>query len=132
LFFGGWGYFGLEKIAWLSWLGSPFFGAIAVLGKALIGYWIIMWIKYTVPRIRIDHMLAFNWKFLTPFSFTLLMVTAISHSLLKGYQENALWVYVLGMLATNLLIGWVTLEILRAVGRRDRVAAQAPKPVAQH
>lgn len=132
LFFGGWGYFGLEKITWLSWLGSPFFGAIAVLGKALIGYWIIMWIKYTVPRIRIDHMLAFNWKFLTPFSFTLLMVTAISHSLLKGYQENALWVYVLGMLATNLLIGWVTLEILRAVGRRDRVAAQAPKPVAQH
>ena len=37
--------------------------------KALFGYWVIMWIKYTLLRIRIDHMLAFNWKFLTPFGF---------------------------------------------------------------
>jgi NADH-quinone oxidoreductase subunit H len=130
LFFGGWGWFGLENF--IPWLASPFFGAIAVLGKALIGYWIIMWVKYTVPRIRIDHMLAFNWKFLTPLSFVLLMVTAVSHSLLKGYQANALWVYVVGMLITNLLVGWVTLEILRASGRKERAAAQAPKPVAQH
>ena len=25
-----------------------------------------LWIKYSLPRIRIDHMLNFNWKFLTP------------------------------------------------------------------
>jgi len=132
LFFGGWGWFGLEKISWLSWLDSPFFGAVSVLGKALVGYWIIMWIKYTVPRIRIDHMLAFNWKFLTPLSFALLMVMAVSHSLLKGYMASALWIYVLGMFVANLLVGWLTLEILRAVSRKERAAAQAPKPVAQH
>jgi NADH-quinone oxidoreductase subunit H len=132
LFFGGWGWFGLEKISFLSWLASPLFSAIAVLGKALIGYWIIMWIKYTVPRIRIDHMLAFNWKFLTPLSFVLLMVVAVSHSLLKGYMANALWIYVVGMLLTNLLVGWVTLEILRALSRKERAEVQTPKPVAQH
>jgi NADH-quinone oxidoreductase subunit H len=132
LFFGGWGWFGLEKISWLGWLGSPLFSVVAVLGKALIGYWIIMWIKYTVPRIRIDHMLAFNWKFLTPLSFALLIMTAVCHSLLKGYIGNNLLIYVVGMLASNLLFGWVTLEILRAVSRKERALAQAPKPVAQH
>jgi NADH-quinone oxidoreductase subunit H len=129
LFFGGWGWFGLEKISWLGWLGSPFFGAIAVLGKAMIGYWIIMWIKYTVPRIRIDHMLAFNWKFLTPLSFALLVMTAVLHSLFKGQDT---WLYVGVMLAANFVMAWITLEILRAVSRKERAAAQAPKPVAQH
>ena len=57
------------------------------MAKALFGYWIIMWIKYTVPRIRIDHMLAFNWKFLTPLSFVALMVVAIC-TLLAGYRVS--------------------------------------------
>jgi NADH-quinone oxidoreductase subunit H len=130
LFFGGWSWGGLER--WIPWLASPFMSAILVLGKALFGYWIIMWIKYTVPRIRIDHMLALNWKFLTPLSFALLIVTAVCHSLLKGYMGSALWVYVLGMLASNLLFGWITLEILRGISRKERAAVQAPKPVAQH
>jgi NADH-quinone oxidoreductase subunit H len=127
LFFGGWGWFGLEKL--IPWLDSPFFGAVAVLGKALVGYWIIMWIKYTVPRIRIDHMLAFNWKFLTPLSFALLMVVAVVHNLFKDQNFG---LYVAVMLASNLLLGWITVEILRAVSRKERAATQAPKPVAQH
>ncbi len=127
LFFGGWGWFGLEKL--LPWLDTPFFGAIAVLGKALIGYWIIMWIKYTVPRIRIDHMLAFNWKFLTPLAFALLMVMAVVHSLFK---EQSLWVYVLAMFLSNILVGWVTLEILRSYARKQHESAKTPAPMAQH
>jgi lipopolysaccharide export LptBFGC system permease protein LptF len=75
-------------------------------------------------------MLAFNWKFLTPLSFVLLMVTAVVHSLFKG--QNFWLVYVPAMLVSNLLLAWITLEILRAVGRKERAAAQAPKPVAQH
>jgi NADH-quinone oxidoreductase subunit H len=110
------------------------FSAIAVLGKALIGYWIIMWIKYTVPRIRIDHMLAFNWKFLTPLSFALLMVLAVAHSLLKGFLVSNLLVYVVSMFVVNVLLAWVTLEILRAMSRKEREGVQPPTPktVVQH
>ena len=36
-----------------------------------------MWVKYSLPRIRIDHMLNFNWKFLTPLALALVMVTAM-------------------------------------------------------
>jgi len=118
LFFGGYRFFGLEKV-------SPFLAVIILLAKALVGYWAIMWVKYTMMRIRIDHMLAFNWKFLTPLSFVLLMVTALLNALLAGTPG---WVYVIGMFLSNVLVAWIALEIVRSVGRKERVKAEAPKP----
>ena len=106
---------------------SPYFGAVAVLLKGVFFYWVIMWIKYTVPRIRIDHMLAFNWKFLTPLSFVLLMVTAVMNRLLAGVPT---WEYVAGMFLSNAVIIWITIELLRARARRERRAVEAERPVA--
>jgi len=117
LFFGGYRFFGLEKV-------SPFLAVIILLAKALIGYWVIMWVKYTMMRIRIDHMLAFNWKFLTPLSFTLLMVTALMNALLAGTSN---WVYAIGMFLSNVLVAWIALEIVRTVSRREREKVEALK-----
>src|SRR5678815_958119 len=87
LFFGGYRFFGLEDV-------SAFLAIAVIIFKAFIGYWIIMWVKYTLMRIRIDHMLGFNWKFLTPLSFTLLMVIALMNALLKGTPT---WLYASSM-----------------------------------
>jgi NADH-quinone oxidoreductase subunit H len=94
----------------------------------MIGYWVIMWVKYTLMRIRIDHMLGFNWKFLTPLSFTLLMVTALMNALLAGTPT---WVYVLGMFLSNIVVGWIALEIARSYGRKERERVEGPKPIAE-
>ena len=51
LFFGGYRFFGLEQV-------SPFLSVAVIIFKAFVGYFIIMWVKYTLLRIRIDHMLA--------------------------------------------------------------------------
>ena len=121
LFFGGW--------AWpLPW-GEKYalIGVFNVVFKGMFFYWLIMWIKYTVPRIRIDHMLAFNWKFLTPLSFVLLMVTAVMNRLLAGVPT---WEYVAGMFLSNAVIIWITIELLRARARRERRAVEAERPVA--
>jgi NADH-quinone oxidoreductase subunit H len=122
LFFGGWHGPWAEQY--------PLLGAFYFVAKAMLGYWVIMWIKYTVPRIRIDHMLAFNWKFLTPLSFVLLMVTALLDRLLQG---TPLWAYVAGMFFSNILVGWITVEILRRVFREQRMAAEpVAAPAAHH
>jgi NADH-quinone oxidoreductase subunit H len=117
LFFGGYRFFGLEKV-------SPFLAIAIIVFKAFIGYWIIMWVKYTLMRIRIDHMLAFNWKFLTPLAFSLLMVTALINALLK---DTSTWIYVAGMFLSNVLVGWIALEIARSYSRREREKAEGSK-----
>ncbi len=130
LFFGGYGgFFGLEKLAVFTWLNIPFVQALVFIAKAMFGYWVIMWIKYSVPRIRIDHMLAFNWKFLVPLSLVVLVNTAVLNKVLIGLPD---WLYVLGMFGSNIVIGFVTIEILRAYGRKQRKAeghALTPTPL---
>jgi NADH-quinone oxidoreductase subunit H len=118
LFFGGYNFLGLEKY--------PLLAAGIFLAKALFFYWVIMWVKYSMPRIRIDHMLAFNWKFLTPLSLALLIVTALMDKLLAPTNF-----YVIGMFLTNVVIAWLTIEILRAVGRKQRRIEETLQPAAE-
>jgi NADH-quinone oxidoreductase subunit H len=119
LFFGGYRFLGLELV-------SPFLAIAVIIFKAFVGYWIIMWVKYTLLRIRIDHMLAFNWKFLTPLAFTLLMVTALVNALLAGTPP---WFYVAGMFLSNVVLAWAALEIARSYGRKERQKVEGVKNV---
>ena len=119
LFFGGYRFFGLEQV-------SPFLAIAVLLFKAMIGYWIIMWIKYTLLRIRIDHMLAFNWKFLTPLAFVLLMVTAFLNALLA---DAPAWLFTSSMFLSNVILGWIALELARSVSRKEREKVEGVKDV---
>jgi NADH-quinone oxidoreductase subunit H len=119
LFFGGYRFFGLEQV-------SPFLAIAVLFFKAFIGYWLIMWVRYTLLRIRIDHMLAFNWKFLTPLAFTLIMVTALMNALLSGAPT---WLYVAGMFFSNLLVAWGALEIARSYSRKERERIEGKRVV---
>ena len=121
LFFGGYRFFGLEKV-------SPFLAIAIILFKALVGYWVIMWIKYTMMRIRIDQMLAFNWKFLTPVAFVLVMVTALMNAILRDASS---WLYITGMILSNIILGWVSLEIVRSVSKKERERIEGVKQIAE-
>ncbi len=44
----------------------PVLGVVYFLGKAMFVYVVIQWIKGTFPRVRIDQMMGFAWKVLTP------------------------------------------------------------------
>ena len=124
----------------------PFLGAFYLLGKAIFIYWVIMWVKYSVPRVRIDHMLDFNWKFLVPLALVIVLVTAFTDKLLNspdmvavtlsrlgifvtvGWQTSA--VYVVGMLLANVLVAWLTLSLLRKYAHLERRRVGEPRPVA--
>ena len=126
-FLGGWRGPGAETY--------PILGFIYFYAKAFLGYFIITWIRLSLPRIRIDHMLAFSWKFLTPLILVVLMVTAL---LVKLMEDANTWVYALVLLAANLFIGWIVVLILKRVEAtrpkrqkfEGRPVAMAPKPPA--
>ncbi len=69
LFFGGWnGPFGIS-------LGIP--GVIWFLFKTYVLIFVIMWVRWTFPRIRFDQLMNFSWKVMIPISLVNLVVTAI-------------------------------------------------------
>jgi NADH-quinone oxidoreductase subunit H len=119
LFLGGWRGPFVEQV--------PILGPVYLFVKAFLVYYLIMWIRYSFPRVRIDQMLGFNWKFLTPLALFLLIVVAILDKLLVGVPT--LW-YSLVMLGANLLIVWGTLLILRRYARAERIRIGEERPVA--
>ncbi len=67
LFFGGWlGPLWNEPLIAFLWLGI----------KSALFYFVSLWIRNTVPRLRIDQVMNFNWFFLVPLSIILVLVTA--------------------------------------------------------
>lgn len=71
LFFGGWS---LPFVP-AEWLAGGF-GAIVFIIKTYLAIFVLMWIRGTLPRVRIDHMLEFGWKFMLPVSLVWVMLTA--------------------------------------------------------
>ncbi|UYN88831.1 MAG: NADH-quinone oxidoreductase subunit NuoH [Anaerolineales bacterium] len=114
LYLGGWRGPGAEQY--------PILGVIYLMAKASIGYFIVMWVRSTLPRIRIDHMLDLNWKVLTPISLALLIATAV---LDKLFAETALRVPTL--LAGNLVVLALSWLLLRGMSRKARRERQVFK-----
>ncbi len=129
LFLGGWRGPGAEAV--------PILGIFYFYIKTFISYFVITWIRLSVPRIRIDHLLAFNWKFLTPLALVVLSVTAILDKVLglvgigRG-AESSHWLYAAWMLMANVLIGWLVASILEKYEekRKSQRKTFEPRPVA--
>lgn len=77
LFFGGW--MPLHIPGWESFNHIMDFcpGIIWFLLKAFVLSYIIIWFKWTFPRLRIDHLLALEWKYLLPINLFNLALMAI-------------------------------------------------------
>ena len=47
------------------------------IAKAAILYYIVIWIRWTLPRLRVDHLMSLCWKYLTPIAFFNLIGSAV-------------------------------------------------------
>ena len=83
LFFGGWmplhipGWEGFNNV--MNYIPS----VVWFLGKCFVLSYIIIWFKWTFPRLRIDSLLALEWKYLLPINLVnlVLMVLVIVYGL---------------------------------------------------
>jgi len=94
LFLGGGAGPGIDTLPWLSavWFIAKIFALIAVM----------IWLRGTLPRLRVDQLMGFAWKFLLPLSILNILVAGFAHFI---PQENivskvAVWVVSLGILYT--------------------------------
>lgn len=78
LFFGGW--MPLHFPGWdtFNHIMDYIPGVIWFLGKAIALSFVIIWFKWTFPRLRIDQLLALEWKYLLPINlFNLVLMVLI-------------------------------------------------------
>jgi NADH-quinone oxidoreductase subunit H len=65
---GGWAFISLDWVAGLLWF----------LLKSYVFVFIFVWMRGTLPRVRIDQLMGFAWKWLLPASLLNLFVTALA------------------------------------------------------
>src|SRR3954449_7399298 len=65
---GGWAFISIDWVAGLLWF----------LLKSYVFVFIFVWMRGTLPRVRIDQLMGFAWKWLLPASLLNLFVTALA------------------------------------------------------
>ncbi len=58
---------------------------IWLLVKILLVFFVILWIRSTLPRVRVDQLMSFAWKFLLPLSLINLFLVAAEGMLPSGF-----------------------------------------------
>lgn len=71
VFFGGWlSPFGITE-------SIPFLGLFWFLAKTFVLVFLMMWFRWTFPRLRVDQLLTLEWKYLLPINLVNLVLMAV-------------------------------------------------------
>lgn len=78
LFLGGWNspLPNIGPILLNEWTNGPVWGVFWIMLKGLFFIFVQMWVRWTLPRFRVDQLMQLCWKVLTPFAMVALVVTA--------------------------------------------------------
>ena len=116
LFLGGW------SGPWSEYLGWLWF-----LIKTGIVVFLFIWIRATFPRLRIDQIMAFSWKFLLPLSLINLVAVTLEVFVLRG-DDRLLTIGDLGvMTVVNVIVAVVSVLVFGNL-IRERVRFRTRQP----
>ncbi len=80
-------------------------GIVWFLAKAFFVVWLLMWVKWTFPRLRVDQILKLEWKYLMPVAlFNLVLMTACVAFGVTGHMFTGIAVAVLVCLFAVIIV----------------------------
>jgi len=107
----------------------PILGLVYFFIKVFFIYFVFIWIRGTFPRIRIDQLLNFNWKFLVPLTLALILVIAV---VVKILPENINpWASAGILFAVNVIMGLIAIEIVRRFASQRRAEEETLRVTAE-
>ncbi len=71
LFLGGW------NSPFGDFLSGPAWGVFWFLSKGMFFVFVQMWLRWTLPRLRVDQLMYVSWKVLTPWAFVCIIGTGL-------------------------------------------------------
>ena len=77
LFLGGWMPLHIAGLDAFNAVMDYIPGVIWFVGKTFFIVFLLMWIRWTFPRLRIDQVLTLEWKYLMPLSLLVLLVMTL-------------------------------------------------------
>lgn len=129
----------LTAVIFLGGWQGPWAKEVPVLGlayfliKSFAVYFVVIWVRSTLPRIRIDHLLSFNWKFLVPLSLAVLVVTALVQKAMVEFLPGAGVVeQAVALFVANLVLLLIVGEFIRRGAREVREHVEADKAHGGH
>jgi NADH-quinone oxidoreductase subunit H len=102
LFFGGW--MSPAPRILPQGIGPIGLGPVYLIGKAWFFVFVHMWLRWTLPRLRVDQLMHVAWKVLLPIAMVLVVVTgtlATLDPMIHGFPTDRYfaWIVTLGLLA---------------------------------
>ena len=120
LFLGGW------QIPWAlegqPWLRVPL-QFVTFFAKSYFWVFVAVWLRWTLPRVRIDQMMVMCWKYLVPIAMVNLLGTAMWMLVFPAGAPLVRWLLCLVAVALlGLFASRVAFHIRRAGLRRDQLS----------
>jgi NADH-quinone oxidoreductase subunit H len=84
-----------------GWKGPGLLPWIWLLIKICVVFFVMIWIRATVPRVRIDQLMALAWKFLLPLSIINLIITAVE---VLVWPDGLPWITILINIAVMVIL----------------------------
>lgn len=110
MWYGGWYLFEIDRVV-------P--GWLIFIGKTYTLYFVLIWTRGTLPRLRIDQLMALSWKFMTPLALVNLALVSAEVTIWAETDASAGVVLPLSALVNTglagvLLVAWLRFMLSRA------------------
>ena len=108
---------------------DPIPGPVWFVAKAFVLVFLMLWIRATWPRLRVDQIMGFAWKALLPLALVNMFVVAIELVVLQDSETGALtsldlWI----MTAVNWVIAVAAIVVMANVLGQRRLRPETPVP----
>ena len=124
VFLGGWSFPGLEAVVTLiagTDPSTPFYSVTFTLAsfgvfafKVAVLIYVVMWIRWTLPRYRYDQLMDLGWKWLIPVALANILITALAFLLAMRPDQGGVF-GLLEVTKNGLWIGWTGTAFFVAV-----------------